>query len=343
MKIPLQQLAKQLSNNLAPIYLVSGDEPFQLDEACRMIRTAAEQQGYSERQVFHAERGFDWTQLVTESNSLSLFAEKKLLELRIPTGKPGREGTRVLQEYTEAIPEDTILLISTAKLEAAQTKSKWLKLLESAGVFIQVWPVDVMRLPQWINQRLAYRKLSAGPEAIKVLADRVEGNLLAADQELEKLLLLYGEGELSIEQIQSAVSDSARYDIFSFADQALAGEPERVSKFLFGLKAEGVEAILMLWVLNREIRVLHQILDDMQHGSNLDAALAAQRVWDKRKPMIKKALARTSLASTRQWLQACRQIDRIIKGQQAGRAWDELLELALQVAGKPTLSQACGV
>jgi len=341
MKIPVPQLQNHLKNNLAPIYFVTGDEPFQVDEACRMIRAAAEQQGYSERQVFHVERGFDWLALSAESNNLSLFAEKKLIELRIPTAKPGRDGTRALQEYSQALPQDTCLLISAGKLESSQTKSKWLKSLEQAGVLIQVWPIETARLPQWIQQRLAQRNLSAGPEALKLLADRVEGNLLAADQEFEKLRLLYGEGELDTEQIQSAVSDSARYDIFSFADVALGGQPERVAKLLFGLKAEGVEAILMLWALHREVRTLCMIHSDMANGSNIDAAMASQRVWDKRKPLIKGALQRSSLDKAQQWLKQCRQIDRIIKGQEAGRPWDELLELGLQVAGQRlTLSVA---
>jgi len=336
MKIPFQQLQTQLKNNFAPVYFISGDEPFQVDEACRMIRVEAEQQGYTERQVYHVERNFDWSSLAAESSSLSLFAEKKLIELRMPTAKPGREGTKALQDYAQNLPQDTCLLISSGKLESVQTKSKWLQSLEQAGVFIQVWPIEIARLPQWISQRLSLRNMSSSPEALKLLADRVEGNLLAADQELEKLLLLYGEGELSTEQIQSAVSDSARYDIFSFADVALGGDPERVSKLLFGLKAEGVEAILMLWVLNREIRALYQIHDEIKGGKSIDAAMATQRVWDKRKPLIKRALKGSSLLKTQQWLKACRRIDRIIKGQETGRAWDELLELALQVAGQPT-------
>jgi len=337
MKIPFTQLQSQLSKALAPIYFISGDEPFQVDEACRMVRATAEQQGFTERQVLHVERGFDWSALLAESNNLSLFAEKKLIELRIPNAKPGREGTKALQEFAESFPQDTCLLICAGKLEAAQTKSKWMKTLEQAGVLLQVWPVEATRLPQWIQQRLSLRKLSAAPEALKLLADRVEGNLLAADQELEKLRLLYGEGELSTEQIRSAVSDSARYDIFSFADAALAGEPERVTKLLFGLKTEGVESILMLWALHREIRTLTLIHSDMTSGSNIEPAMAAQRVWDKRKPLIRGALQRSCSEKVEHWLKNCRRIDRIIKGQEAGRAWDDLLELALQVSGKPLL------
>lgn len=337
MKLPLAKLHNQLGKQLAPVYFVSGDEPFQVDEACRLIRHAAKQQGYTERQVLHVDRGFDWSSLGAESRNLSLFASKKLIELRIPNAKPGREGTKALQEYSEQLPQDTCLLISSGKLESAQTRAKWLQSLEKVGVLIQVWPIELTRLPEWIAQRLRQRNLHAAPEALKILADRIEGNLLAADQELEKLLLLYGEGELSTEQIQAAVSDSARFDIFSFADAALAADPERVTRLLFGLKAEGVEPVLMLWVLQREIRLLGVIIADINAGTNTNAAMAGQRVWDKRKPLIGKALKCCTESDIQQWLRDCRKIDRIIKGQEAGRAWDELLELALQVAGKPTL------
>ncbi len=340
MKIPFQQLSVQLSKPLLPVYFVSGDEPFQVDEACRLIREAAQLQAYSERQIFHVDQKFDWNSLAAEGSNLSLFSEKKLIELRMPNAKPGREGTKALQEYTESIPEDTILLISAGKLDASQTKSKWVKSLEQAGLLLQIWPIELGRLPQWIQQRLNLRGLTAPPDAIKILADRIEGNLLAADQEFEKLLLLYGEGTLSIEQIQSAVSDSARYDIFNFADATLSGDPERVAKLVFGLKAEGVEAVLMLWALQREIRSLYKIQEEMFSGSNLNSAMAAQRVWDKRKPLISRAIQRGSLAKSRKWLQHCQQLDCIIKGQRTGKAWDELLELALEVAGQPLLIPA---
>ena len=338
MKLPFQQLGAHLSKSLAPVYFISGDEPFQVDEACRMVREAALQQGYSERRVLHVERSFDWSELAAEGNSLSLFSEKKLIELRIPNAKPGRDGTKALADYANALPPDTILLVCSGKLDSSQTKAKWLTALEQAGVLLQVWPVEIERLPQWIQQRLAQRGLSAPANAIKILADRVEGNLLAADQELEKLLLLFGEGELTTEQIQSAVSDSARYDVFSFADACLVGDPERVARLIFGLKGEGVEPILMLWALHREIRSLYKIQEAMQGGSNLNSAMAAQRIWDKRKPLISRAIQRGSVEKSRNWLQHCQQLDGIIKGQRAGGAWDEILRLALDVAGQPLVA-----
>ena len=338
MKIPFQQLAATLTKQLAPVYLLSGDEPYQRDEACRLIREAARQQGYTERELYHVERGFDWQQLIEASNTLSLFAERKLIELRLPSAKPGTEGAKILQAYLENPPQDTILLIVAGKLEAAQLKSKWVKAIETAGTLVQIWPVETARLPEWIRQALARRELSAGPEALKLLAERVEGNLLAADQELEKLRLLYGPGALDVEQVRAAVSESARFDVFSLVDAALAGAADRVSRILFGLKAEGVEPILVLWALAREIRALTQMAEALAAGAKLDNVLYQQRVWEKRKPLVRQALQRISARDARHWVMRCSALDRLVKGFGAGRIWDELLELALSVAGRPALA-----
>jgi DNA polymerase-3 subunit delta len=338
MKIPYQQLATTLTKQLAPVYLLSGDEPYQRDEAVRLIREAARKQGYTERELYHVERGFDWQQLIEAGNTLSLFAERKLIELRLPSAKPGTEGAKILQTYLEDPPQDTILLIVAGKLEAAQLKSKWVKAIETAGTLVQIWPVEPARLPEWIRQALARRELSASPEALTLLAERVEGNLLAADQELEKLRLLYGPGALDVEQVRAAVSESARFDVFVLVDAALAGAADRVSRILFGLKAEGVEPILVLWALAREIRTLAQMAEAMEAGTNLDTVLYQQRVWEKRKPLVRKALQRISGSEARLWVMRCSSLDRLVKGFGAGRIWDELLELALSMAGRPALA-----
>ena len=301
MKIPFQQLSTQLSKTLAPVYFVSGDEPFQLDEASRMIREAAAQQGFSERHVYHVERGFDWQQLLALGSAMSLFAEKKCVELRLPSAKPGTEGAKVLQSYVAQPPDDCVLLISAGKLEAAQLKAKWLKAVEAAGVLVQVWPIELSRLPQWIQQRLSQRGMQAKPEVLQVLAERIEGNLLAADQELEKLYLLHGAVELSMDQVQAAVTDSARYDVFSFADATLLGDAQRVTRLLFGLRAEGIEPVLVLWALAREIRALVQMNQALRAGAQLAQVMQAQRVWDKRKPLVQKALKRMTGQDYSSW------------------------------------------
>lgn len=338
MKIPFQQLSATLSKNLAPVYFISGDEPFQIDEAIRLLRAAALQQGYTERQVYHAERGFDWNQLIEAGNSLSLFAERKLIELRLPSAKPGTDGAKVLVNYLQNPPQDTILLIVSGKLEAAQLNSKWVKAIESSGVLVQIWPIETARLPEWVRQAMAKRELTASPEAIKLLADRIEGNLLAADQEIEKLRLLYGPGQLDIDKVREAVTESARYDVFTLVDAALAGSAERVSRILFGLRAEGMEPILVLWALAREIRSLTQMREAIAKGASIDNALYQERVWEKRKPLVRQALQRLDLHQARAWVMRCGQLDRLVKGFGAGRIWDELLELALSLAGRPALA-----
>ena len=335
MRLRFDTLTGHLQQPLLPIYWVSGDEPFQVDEASKLLRQAAQQQGYSERQLYHVERGFNWEQLRQSADSLSLFAERKLIELRLPSGKPGTDGSKALQAYASAAPADTLLLIISGKLEPAAQKSKWFTAVETVGAWLQIWPIETARLPQWIAQRMKLRNMQATPEALRLLSERIEGNLLAADQELEKLLLLYGPGTVDVPQVQAAVTDSARFDVFGLVDEALAGHSGRLSRMLFGLRAEGVDPVLVLWALAREIRGLAQMA---RSSASVDQAMAAMRVWEKRKPLIRKALSRTRAVQWEQLLLRCGHLDRLIKGQGTGRVWDELLELALSVAGRPALS-----
>lgn len=337
MRLRVESLASHVQQALLPIYWISGDEPFQVDEAGKLLRQAAQQQGFSERIVYHVERGFDWNQLRQSADSLSLFAERKLIELRLPSGKPGTEGSKALQDYASNPPDDTVLLIISGKLEPAAQKTKWFTAMEKAGAWLAIWPIEIARLPQWIAQRMQTRGMQATPEALRLLSERIEGNLLAADQELEKLLLLYGPGRLDLTQVQAAVTDSARFDIFGLVDEALAGHGERVSRIVFGLRGEGVEPVLVLWALERDIRSLAQMAHSCGKGTSIDHAMAAQRVWEKRKPLIRNALSRGKARYWEGLLLRCGQLDRLIKGQGTGRVWDELLELALSIAGQPAL------
>ena len=337
MRLRVDTLTSHVQQALLPIYWISGDEPFQVDEASKLLRHAAQQQGFSERTVFHVERGFDWSQLRQSADSLSLFAERKLIELRLPSGKPGSEGSKALQDYAGNPPTDTVLLVISGKLEPAAQKTKWFSAMERAGAWLAIWPIETTRLPQWIAQRMQARDMQASPEALRLLSERIEGNLLAADQELEKLLLLYGPGTLDLSQVQAAVTDSARFDIFGFVDEALAGHDERVSRILFGLRGEGVEPVLVLWALERDIRGLAQMARSCAGGTSVDQAMAAQRVWEKRKSLIRKALSRDKAGYWEHLLIRCGRLDRLIKGQGTGRVWDDLLELALSMAGRPAL------
>lgn len=335
MRVRSEQLAQQLQRAgqaLAPIYLISGDEPLQRDEACDAVRGAAREQGFANREILEAGNHFDWSALASEANSLSLFAEKKIIDLRIPNGKPGREGGKALSEYCERPPEDTLLLITLPKLERAQQNSKWFKTIEQLGVIVQIWPVEPQRLPQWIDQRLRAAGIQADREAAQMLADRVEGNLLAAHQEIEKLLLLHGTGSINAEQLAQAVADSARYDVFELVDSALRGETSRCLRILEGLKGEGVAAPVVLWALHREIAQLAGTSADVAKGLSVDHALTRAKVWDKRKPLVSKALGRLK---TPQWLSLlglCQQADAAAKGADPSDPWLLLERICLQIS-----------
>jgi len=338
MKLAPAQLAKHLQGNLAPVYVISGDEHLLCQEACDAIRAATRQQGFSERQVFNAEANFDWGTLYEAGASLSLFAEKRLLELRIPSGKPGDKGAAALLEYLSRPPEDTVLLLSLPKLDGSTQKSKWAKALIDGpqAHFIQIWPIDAQQLPQWIRQRLSQAGLAANQEAVELIAARVEGNLLAAAQEIEKLKLLAEGGQVDVSTVQAAVADSARFDVFGLIDAALNGEAAHALRMLEGLRGEGIETPVILWALARELRLLANLAQQYSQGVPLEKAFAAARppVWDKRRPLISKALQRHSAARWNQLLMDAQRIDAQIKGQAAGDPWSGLSRLALLIAGQ---------
>jgi len=332
-----EQLAKQLADTLAPVYFIHGDETLIVNECADAVRDAARTRGFSERQVFSVEPGFDWDNLLAAGDSLSLFSEQRLLELRLPTGKPGREGTRILREYAERPPEDTVLLIVSGKLEPAARRSKWAQALDKAGVSVTVWPVDINRLPAWIEQRMRLHRMQPDRDALRLIAERVEGNLLAAAQEIEKLYLLNGPGPLDLERVTELVTDSARYDVFGLVDAALGGDALHAQRILAGLRGEGVEPVLVLWALSREVRSLAGMARELHGGAGMAQVMASWHVWDKRKPLISGVLQR--IRGRRWWslMQHCAYIDRVAKGRAAGSAWDELLQLTLRLAGVATL------
>ncbi|MFQ5488684.1 MAG: DNA polymerase III subunit delta [Gammaproteobacteria bacterium] len=333
MKLNARQLPRQLESGLAPLYFISGDEPLLVQEACDLVRRHAREQGCSERIVIHAESGFDWNSLLQEASGMSLFAERRLLELRLPGGRPGEAGGRVLQAYGEQPPPDNVLLIISGKIDAAQQRSRWFKALEQAGVVVQVWPLTARELPAWIEQRMRGAGLRPQREAVLLLAERVEGNLLAAVQEIEKLRMLHGAGPLGVDEVLAAVADSARFDVFALVDSALAGDGRRAARILGGLRREGVEPVLVLWALGREIRSLAAMAALLAGGTGLEQVLARQRVWEKRKPLLRQALQRHDRRRWQHLLRRAAHLDRLIKGQAAGNIWDELLQLSLEVAG----------
>jgi DNA polymerase-3 subunit delta len=334
MRLRTDQLPGHLQKTLAPIYFLTGDEPLQMGEAADLIRANAVHQGHTEREILEQGPGFDWAQLSGLADSLSLFGERRILDLRLTNPKIGNEGAKVLLGVAQNPPPDTLLLISSPKLERGQLNSKWVKALEQAGVMVQIWPVEGPRLPPWIEQRLRRSGLIPEPGVVEILVERVEGNLLAAAQEIEKLLLLHGAGVISVERLLEAVADSARFDVFGLMDTLLAGDAARGLRILSGLKGEGVPEPVVLWAFSREIRALAVLAFQVARGTSAERAMAAARIWEKRKPLIRQGL-RQPPAHWQGLLVACHRVDRAIKGLDPSDPWRLMQDLALGIAGMP--------
>jgi DNA polymerase III subunit delta len=314
MRLRADQIEKHAAQSLAPIYLISGDEILLVQECADAIRTACRQQGFSERQVFYVDNNFDWQILLNETASLSLFADKKLIELRMPNGKPGDTGTAALESYCANTNTDTAVLIICNKLDSSAARAKWHKAVDACGITVPIWPVEPQQLPRWIEQRLRQHGISASSDAIQVLAERVQGNLLACAQEIEKLLLYTDAKVIDADIITSIVADSARYDIFHLADQTLLGNTVPALRALAGLRAEGEEPPVILWAITKELRALHKCAEAMEQGQAIDRALDSAGVWDKRKPLIRAAVQRLSRKRIENLLRLAQKIDAAIKG-----------------------------
>ena len=329
MRLKAEQLGAALGHKLAPLYFISGDEPLQLGEAADAVRAAARQAGYAVREVITIDTGHEWPQLTTEADSLSIFADKKLIDLRLPSGKPGQEGGKTLQAYCQNVPHDTLLLITAGKLEASAQKSQWLQALDEKGVIVQVWPLQGPELLSWLQRRAERKGMHLDNDAAKSLAARIEGNLLAAAQEIEKLFILHGPVRIVKAMIEDDVADSARFDVFKLNDALLAGKLNRSIKILHGLASEGTAAPIVLWGISREIRTLYALKFELKQHANQDAVLKKFQIWDKRKQTVLDALRRLNAKQLQHLLSRCTDIDRQIKGQAAGDAWESLFELCL--------------
>lgn len=336
MRIPFPQLANHLAAGLPPVLMICGDEPFQSGEAATLIRQRARELGYTEREVLEVEGNYDWGQLAAAALSLSLFASQKLIELRLISGKIGREGGEAVRAYCARPRPEHRLLILAPNLEYQELKAKWVQTVEQAGVLVQVQALEGQRLVDWIARRLRERGLVPGPEVAAMLAERVEGNLLAAAQEVEKLALLHGQGPLSAEQLGRAIADSARFDLFDIPEAALAGDRPRMHRIIQGLAAEGTAEPLVLWVLAREVRLLTRAAFAAQGGGRaLDAFLTAERVWQNRQGPCKAALRRLPSTRLQDLLGQCALADRQIKGLARGDPWLTLAAIGDTLAGGP--------
>ena len=311
MKIQLQQLAQHLTEKIAPLYLISGDEFLLVQEACNAVRQRATAAGFDERETFYVESGFNWESFLNSTNNFSLFSGRTLIELHLKS-KLTDTGSKILQSYAQKPAPDKIVVIIAAKLDAAQQKTAWFKAIDTHGIVLPIWPIDAAQLPLWINKRLQQAGLKTDGLGIKLLADHAAGNLLAAAQEIEKLRLLYGGGNLTTEQIIAVITDNARFNVFNLLDTALAGKAALVVRMLDNLKIEDVEPTIILWAIARELRSLIDISFAIQQGATAEQAMA--KVWSNRKALVKKALVRHDLASLQNLLKQASQVDYIIKG-----------------------------
>jgi DNA polymerase-3 subunit delta len=325
-----EQLESHLARQLASIYVIHGDEPLLALEAADAIRAKARSQGFTERCVLTVERTFKWAEFAEAIASMSLFGDRKLIELRMPNGKPGTEGGEAIAAYCGNPNPDALLCVSIPRLARRDQSAAWFTALAQAGTTVEVWPVDRPKLPEWISARLARNKQRAGRETLQFLAECVEGNLLAAHQEIQKLALLLPAGELEHEKVRTAVLNVARYDVGKLSEAMLAGDAARLARMLDGLRAEGEAAPRLLWVLAEEIRAVARIKEGLSAGRPMADLCRENRVWgEPRTTLVGRAAQRLDRRVIQDALSHAARIDRIAKGVMKGDAWDELLGLAL--------------
>ena len=332
MLIKPDQLDNHLTKGLAGCYFVHGDEPLLQQEICDAIRNKARHEGFLERDLFHAEGRFDWQQITASDQAMSLFSSRKIIEIRIPNGKPGKEGSAALNLLVENPNPDNLVLISSGKIDSKSQSSKWFKALDAAGVCMAVFPLEAQHMGRWINNRVKKLDLNITPDACELLIQRTEGNLLATAQELEKFTLNGANFEITAQHIDSDVGGLARYSNYQLVDTALMGQASHSLTMLYGLKEEGTSAMDILWVLSREVRLLASVMGNSQ---GIEAGLRQERVWEKRKSYLRTAAKQHDHQSAQHMLAQCEAIDQCVKGVSKANTWDLLSGLIMQLAGKP--------
>lgn len=332
MKIAANQLCARLRESLLPCYLITGDEPLLVLEALDSIRAAARGQGFGSRELFVQTTGFDWAELTNAAGNLSLFAERRIIELRLPAGKPGVKGSAAIADFAAGAGDDILFLCSAPKLDRSSAGAKWVKAFEKHGALVQVWPVDNRELPGWIDARMRAVGLQPDRDAVRLVADRVEGNLLAAQQEVEKLRLLHGEGRVSADDVEAAVADSSRYDVYKLVDAAVSGNAARAVRILGGVRAEGVEPVIVVWALTRELRTLATLADNIRGGTDLSTAMRQAYVWQNRQGLVRACIARHQPGDFHRLLKLTREADAAAKGQKRADPWQLSTRILLELA-----------
>jgi DNA polymerase-3 subunit delta len=336
LKVPFRQLDRHLAERLAKVYLVAGDEPLLVDEALEQVRSAAMRAGFTTRELHTAERSFKWPELLAGADNLSLFAQRKIVEIRLATPKPGDSGSSTIAELCERDDPDTLVIVAVGeKLDAASQKTAWVKAIEQHGAIVEIWPIERNELPRWIQQRAASLKLKLTSAAAQSLAERVEGNLLAADQEIKRLALTAGGREIDEAEVLEFVANNSRFDVFALADAVLAGETGRTFKILSGLRAEGVHPVQISWVLNRDISLLSRLEYAVRHGDNLDGALLRSGVWRRRQPLVRQALAKFKAQRLKALLAEAARVDAALKGVFPAEPWTTLTDLLVALLRPP--------
>jgi DNA polymerase-3 subunit delta len=332
-RISTEQLQQHLARELKPLYAVFGDETLLGIEASDRIRTRARADGYTERDVLTVDSGFKWSELAFAGNSQSLFASRRILELRIPTGKPGVEGSEALQSYCEGLPPDTLTLVVLPGVDWRSQKAGWFEALDRAGVAVEAKTVARKSLPEWIAGRLKSQNQEADQDTLDFIADRVEGNLLAAHQEVQKLALLFPAGKIAYEQVREAVLDVARYDVFNLGEALLEGDVLHLSRMLDGLRGEGVAPPLVLWALAEEIRAIGRVLDGVAAGRTPPQLWRDAKVWgNSHQSLMQQNHRRYAREQVEAAIAHAAKVDRMVKGLIRGDVWDELLQLGLRFA-----------
>jgi len=342
MQLRAEGLSAHLAKGLARIYTVHGDEPLLAQEAADQIRAAARAQGFGERQIFIVSGAyFDWAPVLAAAQAMSLFAERQFIEIRIPNGKPGKDGSEALQRYAQAAPDDVLTLVTLPRLDKTQLSSAWFTALDGQGVSIRVEPVERRLLPAWLAQRLKAQGQSVpegedGQRALAFFADRVEGNLLAAHQELQKLALLHPKGELTLADIEAAVMDVARFDVFKLSEAVLSGNVPRLLRMLDGLEAEGEAAVLVHWNLAEDARALARVRAALDAGRPLPMAMREARVWGAKERLLERIAPRLDTAQAGLLVQAAQVCDGLVKGLRhpdwPSDPWAALRRFALMLA-----------
>lgn len=333
MQLKPAQLAADLRRGLRPVYVLHGDEPLLLIEAAQMVIDAAQKAGYAEREVMVADAGFDWDGVLSANQSLSLFGSRRVIDLRLQTGKPGNEGAKVLEKVGASPSPDNLLLIRSPRLDRTALASAWLGALEEAGASVAIFPLEREQLPAWIGERLSRNGHRAGNEVIQYLADLTEGNLLAAQQEIDKLALLLPAGELTLDAIEPVVAKVARYDNAELSEALLGGDAVRVCRILGGLEAEGESVQFVLWQLAEDTHALLAVAQAVQSGQRTQDALRNARVWGRRQMAMERAARRVDGRTLATLLPALAGLDRISKGIGKGEVWDGTRDYALRFIG----------